>query len=124
MAKGKKVGVSIMHIQPSEPSGYEGSSQDWTSDYNASRRKGISTEQYENSAEDRIADKAGEKRMRDKHGDKAAAPEAGSYTAGASAFKNPPKTSHGYGHTGSQRDGHLRHSGHAGAHQLGKRKGK
>lgn len=33
----------------------------------------------------------------------------------------PPIQSHGFGHSGSQRHGHLRLSGHGGSHRVGKR---
>lgn len=38
-------------------------------------------------------------------------------------FRAPPATgAHGYGHSGGQRKGHLRTSGHSGAHQIGCKK--
>ena len=99
---------------------WEGSSEDWSKDYNASKRKGITVEQYEDSAEDRISDAAGERKFRSDDSDKVQhAPE---YKQGVSAFANRPKASHGYGHPTSARDGHLRNSGHSGAHRLGKKK--
>lgn len=33
----------------------------------------------------------------------------------------PPMQSHGYGHLGSQRHGHMRLSGHSGSHRIGKK---
>jgi hypothetical protein len=112
----KKVSV------PSEPQGYENSHHDFMEDYSTARRRGISVEDHEDSARDRIADKAGEKHLRDKSNAKAAIKNEPSYKAGQSAFANRPKTSHGFGHTGAQRQGHLRNSGHSGAHQIGKKR--
>ena len=99
---------------------WEGSSEDWSKDYNASKRKGMTVEQYEDTAEDRVSDAAGERRMKADESDKVQhAPE---YKKGVSAFANQPKASHGFGHPTSARDGHLRNSGHGGAHRIGKRK--
>jgi hypothetical protein len=99
---------------------WEGSTEDWSKDYKEAKRKGISTEQWEDSAGDRISDAAGEKKFRDDDSDKVQhAPE---YKKGVSAFANSPKTSHGFGHPASARDGHLRNSGHSSAHRLGKKK--
>lgn len=124
MTKGKKVSVAQpIAIVPEQPKGYEGSYEDMQQDYAGAKRKGISVAQYEDSAEDRIQDKAGEKRMREKDALKEQSNSAdASYKPGQSHFKNVPKTSHGYGHKGNQRQGSLRVSGHAGAHQIGKRK--
>lgn len=97
---------------------WEGSSEDWSSDYRGAKRKGISSDQWEGSAEDRISDNAGERRM------KAAEPEkeAPSYKRGGSAFDNKPKTSHGFGHATANHDGKHRLSGHSGAHRIGKKR--
>lgn len=92
---------------------YEGSAEDYSKDYAAARRKGITVEQYENSAADRIADAAGERRMRAAE-EKSESPR---HTPGQGAFKNAPKTSHGFGR--SVKVGHLRCSGHPGAHRIG-----
>lgn len=103
---------------PSEKK-WEGSPEDWQKDYAASRRKGISVDQYEDSASDRISDNAGERRMKaDEENKVQHAPE---YRRGVSAFSNAPKQSHGFGHPTSARDGHLRNSGHSGAHRIGKK---
>ncbi len=97
---------------------WEGSSEDWSSDYRQAKRKGISTDQWEGSAADRLSDNAGERKM------KAAEPEkeVSGYKQGVSAFDNKPKTSHGFGHTAIQNDGHHRLSGHSGAHRIGKKR--
>jgi hypothetical protein len=107
----------------SEPvkSSWEGSMEDWSADYNAAKRKGMTTDQYEDSASDRISDAAGEKRMRDKEASKTP-DHPGGYKKGVSAFSNSPKSSHGWGHTSSQKQGHLRTSGHPQGHQIGKKK--
>lgn len=39
-----------------------------------------------------------------------------------SSFSRTPKATHGFGHPVSARDGHLRNSGHSGAHRIGKKK--
>jgi hypothetical protein len=36
-------------------------------------------------------------------------------------FAKPPMVAHGYGHVGRQRHGHVRLSGHSGAHRIGKK---
>ena len=99
---------------------YEGSSKDWSDDYREAKRRGQSTEDYEGSARDRIADNAGQKRLDDKEGDESIKHPEG-YKQGVAAYSNRPKAAHGYGHSASQRDGHLRRSGVAGAHQIGKK---
>lgn len=100
---------------------YEGSFKDMMQDSAAARRKGITADQYEGSPADRLADNAGEKRMRED--DSSKAPDhPGGYKQGVSAFSNTPKVSHGFGHPGSAKDGHLRNSGHSGAHRIGKKK--
>jgi hypothetical protein len=98
---------------------YEGSYKDSAEDYHAAKRKGISSDDWENSARDRVADQAGEKRMRDD--ESAKVHDAPRHTPGVSAFANRPKASHGFGHPAHARDGHLRNSGHSGAHRLGKK---
>ena len=115
------VGISIFH--PDEHDGYEGSHHDMMEDYATARRRGISVEDYEDSARDRIQDNAGEKRMRGKHDAKAAIKNEPSYKAGKSAFTNRPKVSHGFGHKETQKQGHLRLSGTSGAHRIGSKKG-
>jgi len=97
---------------------WEGSAEDWSSDYRGAKRKGISSDQWENSAEDRLSDNAGERKM------KASEPakEGPDYKRGVSAFDNKPKTSHGFGHATAQNDGHHRLSGHSGAHRIGKKR--
>lgn len=120
MTKGKKVSVTPIAVAFEEPKGYEGSYEDMQQDYAGAKRKGIPVSQYEDSAVDRIQDKAGEKRMREKEALKKQANPDVSYKPGQSHFRNTPKTSHGF--KGTQRQGSLRVSGHSGAHQIGKRK--
>lgn len=118
MIMGIKITIHSPHDE--EGKGYEGSFRDHIDDSNAARRAGISRDDWENSASDRIADKAGAKRMRDE-----APPEvhnSASYKSGVGAFKNPPKNAHGYGHPPSTRNGHLRNSGHPSAHRVGSKK--
>jgi|ERR1700722_1017332 len=104
---------------PSEPKKWEGSVEDWSADYNAAKRRGISVADHEDSARDRISDAAGERRMAADESNKIKhVPE---YKKGVSAYSNAPKASHGFGHPASARDGHLRCSGHSGAHRLGKK---
>lgn len=99
---------------------WEGSSEDWSADYNASKRRGISVADHEDSARDRISDAAGERRMT---ADDSSKPQtAPGYKQGVSAFSNTPKAAHGFGHPASAKQGHLRCSGHGGAHQIGKKK--
>jgi len=103
---------------------WEGSSDDMMKDYREAKRKGITTDQWEGSASDRLSDNAGERRMKaedGKDGNKEIDHPTG-YKAGVSAFSNAPKQSHGFGHPTSARDGHLRNSGHSGAHRIGKKK--
>lgn len=103
-----------------EKKSWEGSSEDWSADYNASKRRGISVADHEDSARDRISDAAGERRM---SADDSEKPQtAPGYKQGVSAFANSPKTAHGFGHPSSARDGHLRNSGHGGAHRIGHKK--
>ena len=98
---------------------YENSYEDMKSDYVGAKRKGITPQEWENSASDRISDKAGEKNMRDAE---AVKPKAdSSYTPGKPAFQNSPKMAHGFRHTESQKDGHLRNSGHSNAHRIGRK---
>ena len=104
-----------------EPSKWEGSSEDWSKDYSEAKKRGMTTEQYEDTASDRVSDKAGEKRMREKDAHEGEVHASG-YKAGVAAFSNSPKTSHGFGHPSFARDGHLRNSGHHGAHRIGKKK--
>lgn len=113
-------GVMAHDVSYKEPQGYEGSMKDWSDDHRQAKAKGMSSEQWEDSPRDRLADKAGEKTMRED--DKAKPKDAPGYKAGVSAFSNSPKTAHGFGHSGSQKQGHLRTSGNSGAHQIGKRK--
>lgn len=101
---------------------WEGSPEDWGKDYSASKRKGISTADYEDSAHDRIADAAGERNMAAKEDASKSVDDAPGYKRGVSAFSNNPKASHGFGHPSSAKDGHLRNSGHSGAHRIGKKK--
>lgn len=37
------------------------------------------------------------------------------------SFSRTPKATHGFGHPVTARDGHLRNSGHSGAHRIGKK---
>ena len=119
-SKGEMATSTPVASAPEPKKTWEGSSEDWSADYNAAKRRGKSTADYEDSAHDRIADAAGEKRMRADDSDKVqAAPQ---YKKGVSAFQNKPKAAHSFGHPPSARDGHLRTSGHSGAHQIGKKK--
>jgi len=97
---------------------WEGSAEDWSSDYRGAKRKGISTSDWEGSAADRLSDNAGERKMKAVEPEK----EAPNYKRGGSAFDNKPKTTHGFGHTTAQNDGHHRLSGHSGAHRIGKKR--
>lgn len=112
------VALSLPHVTDTGD-GYENSYRDHAADYSAARRKGIPVEQYEGSAHDRIADKAGAKSMRDTPPQ---ADNTSNYRPGVSAFSNTPKASHGFGHPASAKQGHLRNSGNSGAHRVGKRK--
>lgn len=107
----------------SEPKKWEGSSQDWSSDYNAAKRRGVSVADHNDSARDRLSDAAGEARMKSEQSEpnEYGPSTESTYVKGRGAFSNPPKTSHGFGHPSSARDGHLRNSGHGGAHRLGKK---
>ena len=50
------------------------------------------------------------------------AAERKSYSPGGTAFSMPRASgAHGFGHTGSQKQGHHRMSGHPGAHRIGKK---
>ena len=100
---------------------WEGSSKDWSADYSAAKRKGISTDAYEDSAEDRISDNAGQRRL-EAEDDKKTIDHPSGYKQGVSAYSNSPKSAHGFGHPASAKDGHLRNSGHSGAHRIGKKK--
>jgi hypothetical protein len=99
---------------------YEGSSEDWSADYREAKRRGQSTSDYEDSARDRVADVSGQRRMDAE--DTKAETDTSEHYRGKPAFQNKPKASHGFGHSASQRDGHLRTSGNSQAHQIGKRK--
>lgn len=101
---------------------YEGSHEDWKQDYAGAKRKGMSTSEYEGTAEDRVADSAGERRMDAEADSQKAIDHPGGYKKGVGAFSNGPKTASGFGHPPSARQGHLRCSGHSGAHQIGKKK--
>jgi hypothetical protein len=105
-----------------EPKGYENSGADWNQDRRDADRRHMTTSEYEDSAHDRVADKAGEKRMRDKDADAKVMKNETTYKKGGSAFSNTPKSAHGFGHKTEHKKGHLRMSGHAGAHQVGKKK--
>jgi len=119
-ASANKGSMTVALDLPKPEGSYEGSYRDAADDYRAARRKGVPVEQYEGSAHDRIADKAGAKRSREEEAAKV--DHAPGYKAGVAAFSNSPKVSHGYGHGTSNRDGHLRNSGHSGAHRIGKKK--
>ncbi len=105
---------------------WEGSSEDWSSDYAGAKRKGQTVQQYEDSARDRLEDAAGERRMKAddslKEDDSREVQHAPDYKQGVSAFSNRPKSSSGFGHPPSACHGALRCSGHSGAHQVGKKK--
>lgn len=110
--------TATVTLVSSEPKKYEGSYEDMRQDSTAARRKGISTSDYEGSAADRLADAAGERRMKAEEPSTSAA----SHRPGTPASANSPKQAHSFGHPASARDGHLRHSGHGGAHRIGKKK--
>jgi hypothetical protein len=99
---------------------WENSSEDSMADYRQARRRGQSTEDYEDSSRDRISDVAGQRRMNEEESKKADE-HGGTHYRGKPAFANPPKTAHGFGHTASNRDGNLRNSGHPSAHRIGKK---
>lgn len=105
-----------------EKKSWENSGEDFMADHREARRRGQSADDYEGSARDRISDVAGQRRMdaKDYQADEYPTHEGG-HSRGKSAFGNPPKNAHGFGHTSSNKDGHLRKSGHPGAHQLGKK---
>lgn len=118
---GKKIAV-VSAVPFQEPKGYENSYQDWNQDRRDADRRYKTTEEYEDSAHDRIADKAGSKRMRDHEDSEKAIKNEGSYKSGSSAFSRTPKVSHSFGYKGENKKGHLRMSGHSGAHQIGKKR--
>ena len=91
-------------------------------DYREARRRGQKVDDYEDSARDRVSDVAGQRRMdsEDYQKDEYPTKEGGHYR-GKPAFANPPKNAHGFGHTGFNKDGNLRNSGHPGAHRIGKK---
>jgi hypothetical protein len=99
---------------------YEGSCEDFMKDYSAARRKGISTEQFEDSATDRIADHAGQRRLDEKEGRPKGKPNETGYKPGTPAMKNEPARVSGF--KGTHKEGHLRMSGHSGAHRIGSKK--
>lgn len=103
----------------SENKKYEGSGEDWRQDYMGAKKKGITSEEYEDSARDRVEDAAGEKRMRADSDGQKDDKETSNYHKGVSAFSNSPKSAHGF--RGQTKDGHHRNSGHPGAHRIGKR---
>ena len=110
--------ASVTPVQP-DVRKYEGSSEDWSADYSAAKRRGKTVADYEGSAHDRIADAAGERKFKAEESSKVQhAPE---YKQGVAAFANRPKAAHGFGHASSAHDGHLRNSGHSGAHRIGKK---
>lgn len=119
-AKPAPAAVGVASPVPVQEKSWEGSSEDWRQDYNGAKRKGMTTEQYQDTAGDRVADAAGERRMRAEESNKVQ--NAPSYKPGTRASTNSPKVSHGYGHPAGSRDGHLRCSGHSGAHRIGKKK--
>ena len=127
--KGGKGSMTVAKSLPSETASstpvaqpkktWESSSEDWSKDYNAAKRRGISVEDHEDSARDRISDAAGERKFNADESDK---PQTSpGYKRGVSAFSNSPKAAHGFGHPSSARDGHLRNSGRSDAHRIGKK---
>lgn len=120
MTKANNLPMPTATVTPvsNEPKKYEGSYEDMRQDSTAARRKGISTSDYEGSAADRLADAAGERRMKTED----SSVSTTSHRPGTSASANAPKAAHGFGHPASARDGHLRHSGHGGAHRIGRKK--
>lgn len=117
-SKSEKRADGVMAAPVHEKPTYEGSHDDYMADYTAAKRRGRTTAEYEDSAHDRIADAAGQRRMDQEN--KPAPPPT--YKPGTPASANPPKAAHGFGHPPSARDGHLRCSGHGGAHRIGKKK--
>lgn len=107
-------------ITAPEPKKYQGSGEDYAQDYNDSRRRGKSSADYEDSAHDRITDKARGRQMMATQSTSADA--ATDYKPGNSHFYNKPKSSHGFGHASGNHDGKLRNSGHSCAHRIGKKK--
>lgn len=122
MTMAKSLPVPTATDTPVAKEKWEGSHEDWKADYAGSKRRGISTDDYEDTPHDRISDAAGERRMSAEEDSKKAIAHPGGYKKGVGAFSNTPKSSHGYGHPASARQGNLRCSGHSGAHQLGKKK--
>lgn len=118
MATGKSTPEAGVNI--TEKKSWQGSPEDWRQDYHESKRKGISSEQWEDSPSDRLSDNAGERKMNAHASEKVH--EAPDYKSGVSAFGNKSKTSHGFGHTAANHDGHLRNSGHGSAHRIGKKR--
>jgi hypothetical protein len=116
----KTASVGIAFITDKEDNKYEGSYKDMSADYRAADRMGIKRDAYEDSARDRIADKAGQKKMDDSAATKKAVNHDTGYKPGTPAFKNTPKMAHGY--KGTSKSGCYRVSGHSGAHQIGKKK--
>ena len=69
----------------------------------------------EPTAEERAETKSWEVQERGGNG-----PEAREPSGVPHAFNRPPsQQAHGYGHPATARSGHLRNSGHAGAHRIG-----
>lgn len=101
---------------------YEGSCEDMMKDYSAARRRGTTVEQFEDSPTDRISDNAGQRRFDAKDNEPKSKPNETGYKPGTPAFKNEPARSSGFNHSSGNRDGHLRLSGHGGAHRLGAKK--
>ena len=122
MAKAPRFDIGIN--EPADPGKYDGSYEDNRRDYIEARKRGISTEDYENSASDRVADNAGQHRLDAAKFDKDDPDKQGSkeYKPGTPAFSNSPARTSGFGHSPANRSGHLRLSGAAGAHQIGKKK--
>lgn len=118
----QNVFIAFHEPEQHDPQKYEGSYKDSADDYRAARRRGMDVEQHEDSARDRISDNAGQRHLDGEDHEKSETiKHPGGYRQGVSAYSNYPKSAHGFGHTGSQRQGHLRMSGSAGAHQIGKK---
>ncbi len=107
---------------PPEKASWESSGKDMMADYREARRRGVDPKDYEDSARDRISDVAGQRRMDSEDYQKDEYPtKEGGHHRGKPAFANSPKNAHGFGHSSSNKDGHLRNSGHSGAHRIGKK---
>lgn len=95
----------VTTTQRNRSMGKEGSAQDKREDKKLAKQHGMTMEQWEKSPQDKAHD----------------APEAPVPSANHS-FPQARAGAHGYGHGVERRQGHLRVSGHSGAHQIGKKR--